>query len=299
MRLVVGNSLSGERPAEGMISFFRVGSDQLDVYPYETLELRELSETFPGPESVKLDEVARYFERDNDPRASTRADVFVLMRTDEGYERKGWRTSNPQHLEGKSDPPRGFSSEGVDGQKVLTLGLSFSLFQETVADDPKEYPANQAYFDNASLEVSNVLWEFSPDSGKEKWYQMYTLPNKAYCRMSFPTATNRIRARALSDNPDEWVQAFTIKPVPNYQIEGREFVFSGNVKVDGFGYVTWPKASGGFGTPIYRLYLEDGGELIATTRDTHYQLAEYWDFETRYYVEAEDAAGNVIKMSME
>ena len=297
--LRVGNSLQGGYPAQGNIRMVRSGDRMLSSYEYDTWNLQALDSTFPASEHIVVDEVKRFFDRagkgaevpekTTDPRMTTGAVMFAVMDRDEEHpDEYDIRPNVEKTIEEFMD----FRSWGANTDRDETIGLRFSAYREGASGQQ----SSVAYFDNSRVRVSNILWEFSPDGGRSKWYQLYDLPNRAYTRITLPDPTNRLRVRAVSNNPEEWVQGIAVTPKVDYQsVGGSEFAWSvpgGGLSMDGFGYLSWSKAVGGCGTPIYAVYGPDGYE-IGRTRDLYWQLE---DFEAggKYSVKAFDAADGVL-----
>lgn len=249
-KLVVGNKIGGSCPIRGNVRMFRYGERLLSSYEYDTLDLTKLGGSHL-PEHHEVDEVERFFERSgsdnifgemNDPRMTTGATAFATMDDDGEYTGTYFRRpSTDDMVTGVVD---GYRTWGAQTPEQESVGLSFKLRQMEHDSD--------AYFDNARFQVSNILWEFSPDGGRSTWYQLYELPNKPRCRVTLPNQTSQLRLRAVSNNPDEWVQSLSVKPIVDYQnVNPRPLSWDGDVEMDDFGYVTWDGASGGYGDPVY------------------------------------------------
>lgn len=298
-RLRIGNNLDGAMPARGKMRMVRTGERLLSSYSYWTWDLSKINPTFPLSRHVEVNEIERFFERAGkgddkraditDPRMTTGATMFAVL------------DSDPEHPDEYHIRPNvdifteefgEFRSWGANTDRDETVGLIFSVYRT----DDHPVSESSVYFDNSMVKVSNILWEFSPDGGDGKWYQLYDLPNRAYTRVTLPECTNRIRLRAISNNPEEWVQAIAVVPKPNYQsldIEDLEWSDGkGELSIDGFGYMTWSVARGGNGSPIYHIFNSDDFEL-GRTRNAIWTVDGYGG-ETGYYVEAHDAAGHVI-----
>ena len=86
----------------------------------------------------------------------------------------------------------------LDTDDSTTIGLTFRLVQP-------ESNRGYVFFDDARLEVSNILWDYSPDSGNT-WYSIFALPNQPYMRLSLPSKTNQVRVRATSRSDEDWVR---------------------------------------------------------------------------------------------
>ena len=96
-----------------------------------------------------------------------------------------------------------FYSAGSEG--AASIGLSFRVYQN---NSERGY----VFFDDSRLEASNVLWEFSTDSGSH-WTAYFAMPNKPYTRVSLPGKTNQVRVRAQSSTDVEWVRGYSIMPL--------------------------------------------------------------------------------------
>lgn len=278
INLRLGNNLEGNRPMRGTIRMFRAGERLLSSYEYDTLHDITGSDDgiLPPPKHIVVDEAQRFFDRcgkgghgappvTTDPRMTTGAALFAIM--DDGDLRYWKRVPATEIKVDQGD----FRSWGLNEDAVQDVGLSLQVRAKDGSSKP-------VYFDNASLKYSNILWEFSPDAGAGKWYQLYDLPNRAYTRVTLPDATNTLRARALSSNPDEWVQSFAITPKPDYQ---HGFVSDGGsmiVAPDEFwvrydevdGYVRWSDLVLEAGSPLYEVELD--GEVIHRTRAPYARL---------------------------
>lgn len=287
----IGNCFEDGKPAKGFVRMVRYGQRRLGEYSYNVFD--PSVETGIG-ERKTVDEAARFFARTKsawtptfepptDPRATTGANMFAVLDgigpQGEGPEYHTRQTFGyyPQEME------KG-RSWGKNDDTTESVGLSFDLYTTG---------AGTAWFDNSMFLYSNLLWEFSPDGGN-KWYQWYDLPNKAYSRMTLPRPTNTLKARVMSNNPEEWLQAFALIPQPDYQL-GTPDAFTWNT-ADGesdfavsiVGYATWTEAKGGNGVFVYYIYADD--ELVGKTRLTSYQLENY-DPSKTYTVSAIDSSG--------
>ena len=215
--LRIGNSFNGDEPANAVISGFRAGARLLSGYEYHTLPyLTILNGEDADPDGsvpIEIDEVKRFFDRGDahTPEMTTGALMFAPLTDD--YEHDYYTRIDEEHMVDHVDKSkiRDFGFGDIEDE---TVGMQFRVYQNMEFDAGEE---RKAYFDNARFEVSNILWEFSPDSGEESWYQLFDLPNRAYTRMTLPEATTTLRARAVSNSPDEWVQAFAITPIPDMQ----------------------------------------------------------------------------------
>lgn len=304
MRL--GNAFRGDRPAMGHIRMVRYGNrglkgtgDGSEGYSYNVFDP---TATDGVGRLVTVDEIKRFFDRTKeawepaftpptDPRATTGATMFAVL---DGKGQTGPEYHVRNHFEGYPEKMEKGRSWGKNNDKTESVGLKFELYSENAS-------GNEVWFDNARFETSSLLWEFSPDGGSG-WYQFYDIPNKAYTRMSFPNATNMIRARVNSNNPDEWVQAFAIMPKPDYQTaatnEMRWNTESGETDftVSDIGFATWTEAIGGSGVCVYYIYQD--GVLIKKTRETNYHIENYDQYAT-YTISAIDSAGNVLNPYIE
>lgn len=287
--LRIGNCFEGGKSAQGSVRMVRYGARELGEYTYNIFD--PSIENGIG-KSITVNEIKRFFDRagkgtsvpttTTDPRATTWANMFAVLdemgSTGPEYHVRQSYNKYPESVE------KG-RSWGKNDDTTDSVGLSFNLY----SDDG----AGEAWFDNARFRYSNLLWEFSPDGGN-KWYQWYDLPNKTYTRMTLPRQTNTLKARVLSNNPQEWLQAFAIVPKPDFQIgtpddltwntEDGESDFSVSI----VGYATWTEATGGNGVFVYYIY--EDGVMIAKTRLTSYQLDNY-DSSKTYTVSAIDSSG--------
>jgi len=264
--LTLGNCAGGGLPLRGKMRMFRVGDRTLSSYEYDTLDLSKLNPSATDtPEHFTVDEVERFFERTTDPRMTTGASRFAVMESDGDYTNcYFYRDSGDVFVNEIADGYRDF---GAQTEEQQSTGLVLSLKQPGRNAD--------AYFDNARFEVSNVLWEFSPDGGRGKWYKLYEMPNRSNTRITLPNATNQIKLRATSNNPEEWVQSVAISTKVDWQSAlSSEFSWDDtSVTVDDFGYITWEAAEGGKGGTIYELVAD--GDVLVRTRNLGLAPDEY------------------------
>lgn len=214
MTLRIGNSFDGAAPANGVISGFRVGERLLSSYSYDTLPLDAIGGSSQS-KHIEVDEVKRFFDRSDEhkPEMTTGAVMFAPMTNAEEYEHDYYTRLSEEVMISSIDDSD-IRNAGQADISDETIGVQFRVYPQDVFGLGEE---RKTYFDNARFEVSNILWEFSPDSGEESWYQLFDLPNRAYTRMTLPEPTTRLRARAVSNSPDEWIQAFAITPIPDMQ----------------------------------------------------------------------------------
>lgn len=254
---IIGNAHFFGTPLLGSVRQFRMGVFPSE-YEADTLHLDRLpggASRFPESSHLSVDELERFFGRESDARMTSNADAFVMLDVDDeadarhrehdsgdGYSRI---RANIRVLEIED----GYRAWG--GQQEIefqSTGLSLKLTQ-------LEH-GGVAYLDNAHLRMSNILWEFSPDGGRSTWFQLYRLPNGYFDRITLPRPTSQLRARAISNNPDEWIQDIGISILPDWQ-SGRinqELAWTeGSAHIDEYGYVTWPEAVGGHGDIIYSI----------------------------------------------
>ena len=285
VRLRLGNNLKGDKPAMGVMKNFRAGVRLPSSYSYKTLPLGKLNSSYTGSKSISVDEVKRYFDRDDDhePRMTTGATMFAGLRSSDG----GKWYSRPEDEVMSGDFTGAMRTYGESTLADESIGMTIKLYRLVKGHS---YTTTQAYFDNALFKVSNVLWEFSADGG-DKWYQLYDLPNRAYTRVSFPRQTTRIRARALSNSLDEWVQSFAITPKPDLQKIGNEggALDAISLSIDKYGYMRWNSVKGGNGNVRY--VVQANGSTLATTRVAHHQLKSPVSGQ-EYFVYAKDEVGN-------
>lgn len=288
----IGNCFEDGKPARGSMRMVRYGQRQLSSYSYNVFD--PSVETGIG-ERKTVDETSRFFDRTKsaweptfepptDPRATTGANMFAVL--DESGE-TGPEYHVRQTFDRYPNEMEKGRSWGKNDDTTESVGLSFELYTSGSAT---------AWFDNSMFRYSNLLWEFSPDGGN-KWYQWYDLPNKAFSRMTLPRPTNTLKARVMSNNPQEWLQAFAIVPHPDYQL-GTPDALTWNT-ADGrsdfavsiVGFATWTEAKGGNGVFVYYIYADD--ELVGKTRLTSYQLQSY-DPSKTYTVSAIDSSGMAL-----
>lgn len=251
---IIGNAHFFGTPLMGSVRQFRMGVFPSE-YEADTLHLDRLGDGFPESSHLSVDELERFFGREGDARMTSNADAFVMLDTDDeadaryrehdsgdGYSRL---RANIRVLE-IDDGYRAWG--GQQDIEFQSTGLSLKLTQ-------LEH-GGVAYLDNAHLRMSNILWEFSPDGGRSTWFQLYRLPNGYFDRITLPRPTSQLRARAISNNPDEWIQDIGISILPDWQ-SGRinqELAWAeGAARIDEYGYVTWPEAVGGHGDIIYSI----------------------------------------------
>ena len=299
IKLRIGNSLSAAHEAKGYIKNFRAGSRLPSEYSYKTLPLGKINPSYTGDKPITVDEVKRYFDRDDkhEPRMSTGVTMFANMTQKEPR----W-FSRPEDEHMSEDLSGAMRTYGESTIADESIGLHLNLYR---LSEGHNYRTTQAYFDNAIFDVSNVLWEFSPDGGNGRWYQLYDLPNRAYTRVTLPKQTTRLRVRALSNSLDEWVQSFAVTPKSSYQKIGNEVNALGAITLtlDKYGYMKWNAIASGNGNIYYQVWeirelssedTEEGSftqNLIATTRDSHFQLTSI-ESSAGYAIMAMDEVGN-------
>lgn len=262
-KLTLGNIADGGMPLRGKMRMFRFGQRKLSSYEYDTLDVSKFkSRASGGNKHIRVNEIERFFDRAGkgrsgatvtDPRMSTGAVVFIPLDQDDEMPRRYY--TRPYTNDTISGIEGGYRTWGAQSAEQESIALQFKLTQ---LDSDKD-----AYFDNSRFMVSNILWEFSPDGGRGRWYQLYELPNQKV-RITLPDATQQVRLRAISNNPDEWVQAITLTPRTDFQnryaemlhwvLTGESDVADEYIEFDDFGYLTWPTAKGGHGDVIYTLY---------------------------------------------
>lgn len=297
-KLTIGNADGGGKPLCGSMRMLRVGNRLLGEYEYDTLDISQLGSD-EHSEHITVNELQRFFDRAGrgsagatitDPRMTTGATMFApLCVEDEDrvinevwsdllnenwYSRRGFDwdrginrfddTVRPYYKrsfanETISSVEGGYRSYGAQNVEQESVGLSFKLTQVDSAEE--------AYFDNSRFEVSNILWEFSPDGGRNRWYQLYELPNQKV-RITLPRATQSLRLRAISNSPDEWVQSVAVTPKVDFQnryAKGLRWKLDGEseepweyIEMDDFGYLSWPEAVDGRGDPIYTVFWTPG-----------------------------------------
>lgn len=294
IRLRIGNNLAGNASAKGTIKHFRAGVRLPSTYSYKTLPLQKINSSYTGNKAITVDEIKRYFDRDDDhePRMSTGVTMFAGLRS--GDDNKWYSRPEDENMIG--DLSGALRTYGESNLADESVGLSIRLYR---AVSGHSYKTTQAYFDNAIFNVSNVLWEFSPDGGEGKWYQLYDLPNRAYTRVTLPAQTTRLRIRALSNSLEEWVQSFAITPKPDYQKLGNEDrpPDAPSLVMDKYGYMRWDTVEGGRGNIRYTIWCTSLTEdtpkttTLATIREAHYQVKSPV-IGYGYMVKATDELGN-------
>lgn len=210
--------------ALGQLAF---GEGWPEPYTVHTLDLDELSPSLPHGEDVTVDPVADFFgEGEADPHAQNGEFCGQFMTPDVGwyaplgemgmgeagtpgsvarlaYFRNGGSVRDVREAED-------YRTWGVGTDQDDSIGMTLRLTRE---DDCSSPDAGTVWFDNARLDVSDVLWEFNASHGAGRWYQLYQMPYHGKVRFSFPNATNNVVARAFSSDPTEWVQSVRIDPV--------------------------------------------------------------------------------------
>ena len=249
VRVVIGNSIDGRHPAKATVRSLRMGATALDPYEVETADLRDAGG--PGPSSHEDGGPASLLSRSDEPLALAGACLYAPL-SGEGAG-VAW-TASPQRVL-SDERITSVRTHGLASDAADTSALSFRVYCDGTnnADLPEQ---GAVWMDNASLELSGVMWEFNVNSGDGSWYQLHDIPNREGVRVCLPEATNHVVARAVSCSPEEWVQAVAVTPRPDRYGPGdvRDMAFEpGEVSVDGFGRVTWPQAVGGHGTKIYEL----------------------------------------------
>ena len=303
-RLRIGGSLDGGSPARATIGMLRVGGP-LSSYSYDTPDLSDVPGGAAG-RHVEVDEVARLFDRfglaggsanpggeaverrDTDPRATTGALFFAPL----GSEDKGavYLVDSPVNLARQNSGVPALRSHGLESEASESAAISFSITSEDCA-------STDAWLDNASLEVSNIEWEFNVDGGDGRWYPLHDIPNRAYARVNLPRQTNHVTVRAVSSTPDEWVQGLAVTPLPDRtQAPHRPISWedgTGSPKVDGFGRMTWTPADGGYGTPVYRVYRVGLSDAPKTPYLAHRgeQKVGRWMFDDMYHEDSREPNG--------
>lgn len=244
--IVFGSDLNGQYPADGSFSNIRFGDRQLGTLTYESIPV--------GGEhdDVEYDEIARVYAGDN--RMTTAA--WLFQSGDGFYVR---HRNNHEILDLASNTlVREQEQTFVDE----AYGLTFRIYTQNPT-------GSYAMFDNGFLSVSNILWEFSPDGGTT-WYPYYDMPNRAGTNAVFPYSTTSIKVRALSNDPTEWVQSFTIMPITT--VRGVELpTLSGTVDVNAdMGAIAWTAVEG---AEVYAVY-KGNGDLVCYTHANVYDTGD-------------------------
>ena len=287
-KLTLGNIDSGGMVLRGRMGMFRMGQRLLGDYEYDTLDIAQCkSDAQGGNKHLTVSEIERLFDRNGkgrpgatitEPRMTHGAVVFMPMDDRDGVSAADHRYYTRQYTNDTIPSiESGYRSWGVQDALQESIALQFRLTQME--------SGREAYFDNSRFMVSNILWEFSPDGGRGRWYQLYELPNQKV-RITLPEATQQIRLRAISNNPDEWVQAVAVTPRTDFQnrfavdlywyLTGESDDPEDYIEFDDLGYLIWPEARGGRGDIIYTLYWtpeEDMSDAIMLARTKMNDLA--------------------------
>ena len=141
-----------------------------------------------------------HFARSTEPRMSLAARWFARLVDDLlSYKRAA------------DDPSHTVAAElgyGAAEENDQSMALTVAIYQEG------QY-ADTFFLDNTLLYVTNILWEFSPDGGTT-WYPMFEVLPEPWHRMVLPSPTDKVSVRATSNNVQDWIQTFTVKPIPHY-----------------------------------------------------------------------------------
>lgn len=226
--VILGGGVDGKVDVgklDGALGQLAFGEGWPEPYTVHTLDLDELSPSLPHGEDVAVDPVADFFgEGEADPHAQNgefcgqfmTPDVCWYaplgeMGTGDGpdsvsglaYFRSGGSAKDVREADG-------YRTWGVGTDQDDSIGMTLRLTREDECSSPG---AGTVWFDNARLDVSDILWEFNASHGAGRWYQLYQMPYHGKVRFSFPNATNNVVARAFSSDPTEWVQSVRIDPV--------------------------------------------------------------------------------------
>ena len=234
---------------------FRAGWHTLDTYSYKTWE-NNLNKT--------VNEIDRVFTSVEN-RMTTKANLFVAPKD---YPNQYFVRSSGEHNIFEVDSPQQTNETEV---KMNEVSLSFRVYNKSGFKQSE----SQSWLDNAVFDLSSILWEFNPTKGNGRWYPLYDLPNRAYTRITLPRPTTTMRIRALSNNPDEWIQNFAIMPVPDYQTQYVDAV--DELNWDEPSYTTannqdaennyavnfvWNEPEDGHGIYKYEVYVDDSEEPV-------------------------------------
>ena len=253
--IVFGSDFDGRYPADGGIENVRIGDGRLDSFSYESIVDAGRHDT------VEYDEIARVFA--GNCRMTTRAWLF---QDGDGYYIRH-RNGNMVLDLATNALVRQQESTFVDE----AYGLTFRIWTPSAG--------SHAYFDNGFLSVSNILWEFSPDGGTT-WYPYYDIPNRAHTSAVLPKPTTSVRVRALSNDPTEWVQSFSITPITERRAQA-PIELSGAVDSDvDFGMVTWEAVEG---AEVYAVF-SGNGELQGYTHANVYDAGVDTDTDGWYAI---------------
>lgn len=283
--LRIGNSQDGLRPAKAKLREFRAGRGPITDISYKTLDLKRFAESFPAGETHTTTAIKTYMEREGETRMTFWADMFVPMTLptfNHWYSRQQIDTYTPE--------VSNYRNFGQGEDKNDEVGLHFKL--TSLSNTTKE-----VWFDNALFHVSGILWEFNQNGGYGRWYPLYMIPSSQYTRVTFPESANRVRLRAYSNDPDEWVQGIVVKPKVDYQIKDRVLKQPTNIHSDGFGNIIWNPSVGGIGQIRYYVYTrstdDDPWTYLGCTYECRLYAVRGGDVETAYllagagYVEQE------------
>lgn len=234
--------MDGLRPAKAKLREFRAGRGPITDIGYETVDLKRFAESFPAGEHHETTAIKTYMEREGETRMTFWADMFAPM-TAPTYNH--WYSR--QHIDTYTPEVGNYRNFGQGEDKNDEVGLHFRL--TNLSDTTKE-----VWFDNALFQVSGILWEFNQLGGYGRWYPLYAIPSTEYTRVTFPDSANRVRLRAYSNDPDEWVQGIVVRPKVDYQSEATTLQQPTNVHSDGFGNILWDPSIGGTGQVRYYVY---------------------------------------------
>lgn len=210
-RLVIGNSLDGNHPALGSLSEFRFGGDNLRA-DYETFDASEFGGSSSGV-SVEADFEASgagtkswlgsYMSREGDSRMTGFADIFVPL-----VESHAGKWYSRIQVNSYSPAPENYRSYGLSGVTGGEVGISLRLTRDS--------ELGNVWFDNASMLVSGILWEVNSSGGDGVWYPLYVIPGHKPVRVNLPDSSDRIRFRAISCDPSEWLQSISADAILDY-----------------------------------------------------------------------------------
>ena len=159
-------------------------------------------------------------------------------------------------------------------ENAASIGLSFRVYQN---NSDRGY----AFFDDSRLETSNVLWEFSTDSGTH-WTAYFAMPNKPYTRVSLPSKTNQIRVRAQSSTDVEWIRGYSIMPLTS--MRGR-FGSVGDPEIEEVSLMRW-ETTYPVNSPIFTYEDTDGNEVrtrrTALPQGSEFTLGDIGDISMTY-----------------
>ena len=249
MKLTIGNISGGGSPAMGTIREFRVGRSLESSYSFHTLDLNKYNSTWPVGKDVTKARVTEYMGHAHPIRMTSNADMFVPLSTlSSDIDGHWWTRQQADESVTEATGYRNYG-QGEDTNQEVGIGLVVTRSDEYASESTAD-----VWMDNAHLKVSNTLWEFNPNDGAGRWYQLYDMPNRKRTRIVLPYPTNRLRFRAVSNDPNEWVQKVGIYPHVDWQAAttaAPTWPSSPLSGPDGFGMLRWKAATGDVAYDVY------------------------------------------------